>query len=220
MRLGTTLLPWQQTFNDDYMYFMLDHPCAKFQSNLTCIRWEIDCLNFHKTGILIIWCHKFCWTHKFFCPTNYTHFAIFTPFITLEWRYNEKQQIAFFSVLNGLLCESIKRRPKNLFHRHLKTTFKSVFFSILNALNLCRLMSLTEMKGTACDTAMKFDFHQILTTKGIISIICMQNIPERMRWHMEKTELHDNIKDIKSHNSFYWGMTRYRISFGLFLAVF
>ena len=67
-RLGTTLLPWQQKFCDDQMYFTLDHPCAKFQSNLTYIRWEIDHLNFHKTGFLIIWRHKFCWTRKFFVP--------------------------------------------------------------------------------------------------------------------------------------------------------
>ena len=38
MRLGTTLLPWQQKFFNDEMYFTLDHPDAKFQSNLTCIR--------------------------------------------------------------------------------------------------------------------------------------------------------------------------------------
>ena len=37
-----TLLPWQQKVCDYQMYFMLDHPYAKFQSNLTCIRWEID----------------------------------------------------------------------------------------------------------------------------------------------------------------------------------
>ena len=36
-----------------------------------------------------------------FCPTNYTHFAIFTPFITLERGDTEKQQIAFFSLLNN-----------------------------------------------------------------------------------------------------------------------
>ena len=36
-RLGTTLLPWQQKFCDNQMYFMVDHPHAQFQSNLTCI---------------------------------------------------------------------------------------------------------------------------------------------------------------------------------------
>ena len=53
-RLGTTLLPWQQKFCDNQMYFILDHQCAEFQSNLTCIRRVIDHLNFHKTGFLII----------------------------------------------------------------------------------------------------------------------------------------------------------------------
>ena len=33
--LGTTLLPWQQKFCDNQMYFMLDYPYAKFESNLT-----------------------------------------------------------------------------------------------------------------------------------------------------------------------------------------
>ena len=28
-----TLLPWQQKFCDDQMYFILDHPYAKFHSN-------------------------------------------------------------------------------------------------------------------------------------------------------------------------------------------
>ena len=34
-RLGTTLLPSQQKFCDNQMYFMLDHQYAEFQSNLT-----------------------------------------------------------------------------------------------------------------------------------------------------------------------------------------
>ena len=33
-----TLLHWQQIFYDDQMYFMLDHPYGKFQSDLACIR--------------------------------------------------------------------------------------------------------------------------------------------------------------------------------------
>ena len=53
-RLGTILLPWQQKFCDNQMYFMLDHQYVKFQSNLTCIRLEIHHLNFYKTGFLII----------------------------------------------------------------------------------------------------------------------------------------------------------------------
>ena len=54
MRLETKLLPWQQKFCNDQMYFMLDHPYAKFQSTLSCIRQEIDHIKFHKTGFLII----------------------------------------------------------------------------------------------------------------------------------------------------------------------
>ena len=53
-RVGTTLLLWQSKLCDNQMYFMFDHQYAKFQSNLTYIRWEIDHLNFHKTGFLII----------------------------------------------------------------------------------------------------------------------------------------------------------------------
>ena len=37
-RLGTTLLPWQQKFCDNQIYFMLDHQYVKYQSNLTGIR--------------------------------------------------------------------------------------------------------------------------------------------------------------------------------------
>ena len=36
-RLGTTLLPWQQKFCDNQMYFMSEHQYAKVQSNLICI---------------------------------------------------------------------------------------------------------------------------------------------------------------------------------------
>ena len=46
-RLRTTFLPRQQKFCDNQIYFMLDHQYAEFQSNLTCIRREIDHLNFH-----------------------------------------------------------------------------------------------------------------------------------------------------------------------------
>ena len=37
-----TLLPGQQKFYDDQMYFVLHRPYAKFRSNLTFIRREID----------------------------------------------------------------------------------------------------------------------------------------------------------------------------------
>ena len=49
-----TLLPWQQKICDSQMYFILDHPYAKFHSNLICITREIDHFNFDKTGFLII----------------------------------------------------------------------------------------------------------------------------------------------------------------------
>ena len=35
--LGNDLLPWQKTFWDNQMYFMLDDQYVEFQSNLTCI---------------------------------------------------------------------------------------------------------------------------------------------------------------------------------------
>ena len=42
------LLPWQQKFFDDQMYFILDYSFEKFQSNLALIGPESDQLNFTK----------------------------------------------------------------------------------------------------------------------------------------------------------------------------
>ena len=84
-RLGTTLLPWQQKFCDNKMYFTLDHPYAKFQPNLTCIRWKIDHLKFSQNRLSF---KSYDVTNSAgrasFCPTNYVDLAIFKPFVTLE----------------------------------------------------------------------------------------------------------------------------------------
>ena len=50
-RMGTTLLPWQQNFFDNQMYFILDHPYAKLQSNLTCYQVRNKSLKFSQNWL-------------------------------------------------------------------------------------------------------------------------------------------------------------------------
>ena len=74
-----TLLPWRQQFCDNQMYFMLDHTYVKFQSNLTCVRSEIDHLNFYNTGRSNHMTSQILLDAQDFCPANYADLAIFEP---------------------------------------------------------------------------------------------------------------------------------------------
>ena len=46
-------------------------------------------------------------------------------------RYREVVEMAFFSVSNGLSCETVKRQPKISLHGHFKT-FENEKFSIVS----------------------------------------------------------------------------------------
>ena len=113
-RLGMTLLPWQQNICDSHMCFILDHPYmyAKFHSNLTCIIWEIDHLNFDKTGFLIIWHHKFCWTCKFF----FLQIMLIWPSLNnynSGMRRDIAKQLTLISMVSSISPKRLELRPSN-----------------------------------------------------------------------------------------------------------
>ena len=79
-RLGTTLLPWQQKFCDNQMYFMLDHRSLckiSMKSDLYQVRnksfkFSQNWLPNHMTLQILL-------DAKVLCPTNYADLAIFKP---------------------------------------------------------------------------------------------------------------------------------------------